>query len=73
MVVGLVIHLVTTIQYLKRAFGVGVWWGLGCLFLGPVNLLFLVLHWPLVKKPFLLSLVGTALLLVGVVVIAQTR
>lgn len=68
MVVGLTVNVLSTIQYLIRAFRVGVWWGLGCLFVAPVNLLFLVLHWPMVKKPFLVSLLGTALLAVGVVI-----
>ena len=68
-VLGFVVNLVATFQYMRRAFNVSVWWGLGCLFVGPINLLFLVLHWSLVKKPFVVSLLGVGLILVGVVVV----
>ena len=34
------------------AFRQGVWWGLGTLFLWPVHLIFLVMYWRMVCKPF---------------------
>jgi hypothetical protein len=44
---------------------VSLWWGLGCLFLAPVTLVFLLVHWKVALRPFLLSLAGLGAALVG--------
>lgn len=53
------------IMTLVAAFRQNVWWGLGCIFLGPVQLIFLILHWAEAKKGFFVSLAGTAVILAG--------
>ena len=50
---------------LIAAFTTGLWWGLGCLLLWPVSLLFLVVHWDVAKNPFFLQVVGLVLILIG--------
>jgi hypothetical protein len=45
------------------AFQTSVWWGLGSLLLPLVSLIFVIMHWPVAKKPFLISFVGTVLML----------
>lgn len=50
---------------LVAAFTTGLWWGLGCLLLWPVSLLFLVVHWDMAKNPFFLQVVGLVTILIG--------
>ena len=47
------------IWFLIVTFQESVGWGLGCLFVPFVSLIFLILHWDVAKKPFLVSLLGT--------------
>jgi len=60
---GLIIFLVGGITYLIAAFRAGILWGLGCLFLPPVSLIFLFVHWKTAKKPFLTQLLGWGIIL----------
>jgi len=66
--VGAVLSVVGGIWFLVVAFQESILWGLGCLLLGPVSLIFLILHWAEAKVPFLVSLGGTVLLILGLVV-----
>ena len=52
LVVIAVAYLIYFVQFEVAAFRQGIWWGLGTLFLWPVHLVFLVLHWKTVRKPF---------------------
>ena len=63
--IGFVVMLLGGIGILIAAFSTGIWWGLGCLFLWPVSLLFLFLHWDVARNPFLLHVAGLALWFVG--------
>src|SRR5260370_24932503 len=53
------------VSFLVGAFRVSLWWGLGCLFMAPVTLVFLLVHWKVALRPFLLSLAGLGAALVG--------
>lgn len=61
-VLGAIICIVGTIMFLVEAFRMSIWWGLGCLFLGPVGFVFLILHWAEARRGFVVSLVGTAVM-----------
>jgi hypothetical protein len=61
---GLVV-LVGAIMMLVAAFKESLMWGLGCLILPFVSLVFLVMHWQVAKKPFLIQLAGLAVMAVG--------
>lgn len=50
---------------LIAAFSTGIWWGLGCLLISPVSLVFLILHWDVAKNPFFLQVVGLVAMLLG--------
>ena len=63
---GGLIGLIAAIWFLVKAFQESVWWGLGCLFIAPVGLVFLIMHWDVAKKPFLVSVVAGVLGFVGV-------
>ena len=62
---GLAAILVGVVQFFIAACSENVAWGLGCFFLPFVSLVFLVLHWRVAKKPFLLQLGGYAAVLLA--------
>ena len=59
--VGVMIIVFGRIGFLIAAFRESILWGLGCILLSPVSLVFLFLHWPEAKNPFFLQLVGLGL------------
>ena len=56
--IGLAISLVGFIMMLIAAFNESVAWGLGCLLLAPVGLIFVFTHWHEAKNSFFLQLIG---------------
>ncbi len=62
---GLVIAVVGGIWMLVLAFQESVLWGLGCLFVPFVSLVFAIMHWDRAKIPFLIQVGGLVLLVVG--------
>ncbi|MBI2919832.1 MAG: hypothetical protein HYY18_01970 [Planctomycetes bacterium] len=64
-IIGLVIMLVGGIWLLIEAFKESVLWGLGCLFIPIVSLIFVILHWDKAGKPFLIQVVGAVLFAIG--------
>ena len=62
---GIALIIIGGIGTLIAAFKTSILWGLGCLLIAPVSLIFLVLHWDVAKNPFFLQLVGVALLFAG--------
>jgi hypothetical protein len=66
-VIGYIISLVGGIWLLVVAFQEGIGWGLACLLLPFVSIVFVILHWEDAKSPFLTSLAGgVALILASV-------
>ena len=65
MIVGIILALIGGIGILIAAFRESVGWGIGCLLLPIVSLIFVIMHWEETKKPFLLNLAGTVLAIVG--------
>ena len=63
--IGLLVMFIGVLGTLVAAFTTGLWRGLGCLFLWPVSLLFLVVHWDVAKNPFFLQVVGLVIILMG--------
>jgi hypothetical protein len=68
MVIGGIVALVGGIGILIAAFREGIVWGLGCLVVPLVSLIFVVTHWQETKKPFLLNLAGAIVMVVGAVI-----
>ncbi len=58
MAVGGIIMLVGSIWFLVVAFQESLLWGLGCIFVPFVSLVFLIMHWGKAGKPFLVQLAG---------------
>ena len=57
--------IVGGILFLIAAFMQHVMWGIGCLFCAPVNIVFLILHWQVAKRPFLIQIAGFVIALIG--------
>ncbi len=62
---GVLMSFAGAIWLLVRAFQTSLVWGLVVFFLPFANIVFAIKHWAFAKKPFLLSLVGVAILLVA--------
>ncbi len=58
--------LVGALLFLVEAFKKHILWGLGCLFLPFVSLIFLCIHWPVGKRSFFVQLAGAAVTFVGI-------
>jgi hypothetical protein len=63
--IGIAIFIIGGIGTLIASFKTSILWGLGCLFIAPVSLIFLILHWDVAKNPFYLQLIGIALAFIG--------
>ncbi|WP_105199599.1 MULTISPECIES: hypothetical protein [unclassified Pseudoalteromonas] len=61
--IGIVIFLIGGIGFLIAAFKTNILWGLACLFISPVSIIYLILHWSEAKNPFFLQLAGLAVVL----------
>ena len=62
---GIILVVVGGLGTLIAAFKTGLLWGLGCLFIAPVSLFFLLFHWDVAKNPFFLQVIGVVLIFLG--------
>ncbi|MBL8816462.1 MAG: hypothetical protein JNL58_10565 [Planctomyces sp.] len=69
MMIGGIAMLVGGIWMIVLAFQESVLWGLGCLFVPFVSLIFLVMHWQEARKPFFIQLAGLVPYIIGMVLI----
>jgi hypothetical protein len=65
LVVGMIVLLVGGIRFLVVAFQESVGWGLGCLLVPFVSLIFLVMYWDRANRPFFVQLAGAVPLVFG--------
>lgn len=72
LVAGIVISVIGGIWFLIVAFSESIFWGVGCLFIPLVSLIFLILHWREAAKPFIVSLIGALLTLTAEFVAPET-
>lgn len=70
---GLIIALVCGLWTLVLQFQTSILWGLACLLLPLVGLLWLVLYWEDGKRPLFVSLIGCAFMLVGLFILPEFR
>ncbi len=62
---GILIIIIGGIGFLIAAFRSSILWGLFCILIAPVSIIYLVLHWSEAKNPFFLQLLGVAVLLIA--------
>ncbi|OTG84248.1 hypothetical protein B9T33_00130 [Acinetobacter sp. ANC 5054] len=65
MYLGFVIIFIGAIGFLIAAFKTSILWGLGCLLLSPISIVFLILYWQDAKNPFFLQLIGLFVVFLG--------
>ena len=68
MIVGVIGSVIGGIWFLVAAFQESALWGLGCLFVPLVSLIFLIQHWDKAGKPFLVQLVALVPLAAGALI-----
>ncbi|MEM8600957.1 MAG: hypothetical protein AAGF99_13645 [Bacteroidota bacterium] len=62
---GLLLIVAGSLYILVRAFAASLPWGIACLLVGPVMIVFTMLHWDDAKAGALAMVAGMALLFVG--------
>lgn len=62
-VIGAIAVVIGKLWFLIQCFCESFWWGLGCLFVPFVSLIFLIVHWHAVKKPFALVVIGFCIMM----------
>lgn len=68
---GLAIFIIGGIGLLISAFRTSVLWGLGCIVIAPIAILYIVMHWQEAKNPFLLQVCGLVVLLISVYLVGS--
>ena len=66
-VIGGIVSLIGGIWFLVVAFRQGILWGIGCIILPIVALVFLIMYWGDTVKPFFVSLLGAVLLFIAAI------
>ncbi|GAC22787.1 MAG: hypothetical protein CL579_16490 [Alteromonadaceae bacterium] len=62
---GLLIFIVGAVLLLLEAFNQSLFWGLACLFIQPICLVFIVRYWRVAKLSFYTQAAGFSILLIG--------
>jgi hypothetical protein len=65
LIVGGILTVVGAIWQLIVTFQISVMWGIGSLVLPLVSLIFVVMNWDAMKKPFLTQVAGIALIVIA--------
>ena len=63
--VGVIVCIAGALWLIIEAFRTHVAWGLLCLLLPPVQLVFLIVNWTVAWRPFLLGLLGSVVIVLG--------
>jgi FtsH-binding integral membrane protein len=71
LVIGLLISAVGSIWLLIEAFQESILWGLGCVLVPFIPLIFLVMHWSKCAKPTMVMFAVTVLAIIGVVLVGM--
>ena len=64
-IIGALIAFVGGIFFLIETFKESIIWGIACLIISPISLVFALLHWDVSKRPVLIQLAGFAVMLIG--------
>jgi uncharacterized membrane protein len=63
--IGIFIVIIGGIGFLIAAFKTSIIWGLACILVSPVSIIYLILHWSEAKNPFFLQLAGLVIILLS--------
>jgi hypothetical protein len=70
-VIGGIVSLIGGIWFLVVAFRQAILWGLGCIFIPFVSIIFLIMHWSDAAKPFFVSLLGAVIIAVAAILMPE--
>ena len=73
LLIGALIVCIGGIMLLVKAFQTSPIWGLGSLFVPPVAIIFVFMHWQEAKKPFLINVAGAAVVIVGIIMTSTSE
>jgi hypothetical protein len=65
LIIGYIIGIVGGLMLLVLAFQESALWGLGCLFVPFVSIIFIIMYWDDAKNAFFISLGGSVLIFLG--------
>jgi len=63
--IGAILWIIGGIWFLIATFCESILWGLGCLLVPFVGLIFLFAHWEVAGKPFGVSVLGVVVMVIG--------
>lgn len=63
--IGIIIIIIGGLGLLIAAFRTSILWGIACLIISPVAIIYVILYWNEAKNPFLLQLSGVVILLIS--------
>jgi hypothetical protein len=58
---SILLTIIGFIMILWKAFARGIWWGIGCILLPPITIVFVILNWQESKKDFVVFIIGAIL------------
>ena len=64
--IGGIMAVVGGVWIIVLAFRKSIVWGLLCLFISPVAILFAIQNWAIAKRPFLIEIAGVVIMIVGI-------
>jgi hypothetical protein len=63
--IGIVFILFGGIYFVIIAFKKSLLWGIGCILIYPISLIFLIIYWKETKKTFLIQLIGIGIIIIS--------
>jgi len=63
--IGMLIFVVGVIFYIVEVFRTSVAWGIACVFIYPLGIVFTIMHWKVARNPVLIKLAGLGVMMVG--------
>jgi hypothetical protein len=62
---GVLIAFIGGIFFLIETFKENIIWGIACIIISPISLVFALLHWDVSKRPVLIQLAGFGVIFIG--------
>ena len=66
--IGILIAIYGGILFLIATFRESIIWGIACIIISPISIVFALLHWNVSKRPVLIQLSGFAVIFLGAMI-----
>ena len=63
--IGILIVVVGIIFFIVEVFRTSVAWGIACVFIYPLGIVFTIMHWKVARDPVLVKLAGLVVMMIG--------